>query len=417
MKIRAAVLAALVLTPLFAGCERQALKVEEELLAAIDRTERLSGRFIYVEETPGREVEVRGVVEDDLRYKTQMLIDGAATYEEVVSDDVIASRFLDPTKFELMANPNPPPPDDERDLEPGEQPKLAGRKVVQALEARRWVVDFAGAPNLLAANTAKKIRKLGEDPVIDSLTVFDYLEKATREAIVSKFNPDALDYREKEDPFSKVKPDRSKGQIRYDLIRPNLPRADEAASNVQSTPGTRHFRFMSIFVTKGKVTRVLEKIQVTGKLVEKLEKYLRAYLKDKLPALLEGFNKQMKELDAISEEAKASVLMQILNRSLQTAGNTDPVRLRTMSLELRNLGEDISVKLPDPAETLLGDLSVLQYRGESAGRVPPGAVPGAAGGGGAEGGGGDGGEAPPEEEPPAEGEPPAEPAGEAPPEG
>ena len=82
------------------GC-KGATDSEKRLRAALRNTEKLSSTFLYTEtvhdKAGNHETDVRGLVEDDFRYKARVATDGKPVLDEVVSDDAIAVRFLDPT--------------------------------------------------------------------------------------------------------------------------------------------------------------------------------------------------------------------------------------------------------------------------------------------------------------------------------
>ncbi|HUS61202.1 MAG TPA: hypothetical protein VMY34_03330, partial [Acidimicrobiales bacterium] len=111
--------------------------------------------------------------------------------------------------------------------------------------------------------------------------------------------------------------------------------------------------------------------------LEKFEKYSRAFIKSKLPQFLAEYDKAAKSLKGLPEAQRGAFFIAGLNENLRTSG-VEPIRLRSMTLDLKDLGGDIRVTLPDPAkdQTLMGDLSILQNRGEGAGRAVPEVVPG-----------------------------------------
>ena len=71
---------------------------------AVDATTPLSRRFVYTVEQDGRTYTVQGLVEDDFRYKLQYANESGAAIEEVVSDDAVAVRFLDPRELEASVD-------------------------------------------------------------------------------------------------------------------------------------------------------------------------------------------------------------------------------------------------------------------------------------------------------------------------
>ena len=93
----------LVLSTLGLSACTGATDAEKRLRTALRNTERLSNTFLYketVHDTAGdHETDVRGLVEDDFRYKARVAEDGRPVLDEVVSDDALAVRFLDPSQM------------------------------------------------------------------------------------------------------------------------------------------------------------------------------------------------------------------------------------------------------------------------------------------------------------------------------
>jgi hypothetical protein len=296
-------------------------------------------------------------VEDDFRYKARVAYDGFPVVDEVVSDDALAVRFVEPNRLPDFvrrpkkkqqggtgvgsSQPTGPSTDD--------APRAVDPKVLEALRARRWVLDKAGAPAVFGA--AEESRLLGEDPVLDSLDVFAYVEQAIDEARrIFVFNPESLEYRADEDPFPT--PKKGSGVTRYDFDRPNLPRAADTAGGNQVTPDTRHFRKMSVYVKGGRVIAVREVVDVESRLEDLSEIYETKFPKDRQPA----------ELAVVAVDA-----LNIIRRGQ----GQDPIRLRSMSYELDDLG--VAVKVDMPGEVIEAPLAVLASRGRPA-DAPDGAV-------------------------------------------
>jgi hypothetical protein len=350
----------LVVTALgLSGC-KGATDAEKRLREALRNTEKLSNTFLYKETVHDKagihETDVRGLVEDDFRYKARVATDGKPALDEVVSDDAIAVRFLDPGALGRFlrkattakqggsgigggssAAPDATADQDGSGRTPGE-PSAA-----EILTTRRWLLDSAGAPSAFA--TANTDQTLGDDPVADARAVFAYVDRAINEAVrVVEFNPESLEYRKDEDPFP-TPADRS-GVTRYDFERPNLPKASEAGTGSnQVTPDTRHFRKMSVYVKDKRIIRVLEKIDVESRLDDLEDIYDTKFPKDRSPA----------EVAAIAVEA--------LN-VIRTGQGQDPIRMRDMEYSLKDLGT--AVKVDMPTDTIKGSAALLQNRGRPA---------------------------------------------------
>ncbi|HVW33191.1 MAG TPA: hypothetical protein VHL53_11680 [Acidimicrobiia bacterium] len=307
---------------------------EKRLRSALHNTEKLSNTFLYTEtvhdSTGDHETDVRGLVEDDFRYKARVAEDGRPVLDEVVSDDAIAVRFLDPAAMGRFLRQGAPPVTS----------PAGGPTTAEVLATRRWVLDPAGAP--AAFPTADTDQKLGDDPIADSRAVFAYVEQAINEADrVVEFNPESLDYRKDEDPFPT--PANHSGVIRYDFARPNLPKASQTGTGSnQVTPDTRHFRKMSVYVKDQRVIRVMEKIDVASRLKDLAQIY-----DTKFPA-----DRSRAELAVIAVEA--------LN-VIRTGQGQDPIRMRDMEFSLKDLGTAVRVDMP--TDTTKGSLALLVNRG------------------------------------------------------
>lgn len=298
----------------------------DELRAAVERTAHVPHRYVYEDDGDGRRTAVEGVVEDDLRYKARVLFDGTSVLDEVVSDDTVADRISEPSALAVFTHAA---------ADAKVQPQVR-----DALLARRWVVDPTGAPSLTATATAK--RKLGADPVLDSLSVWTYVETAMQEAnAVRRFNREALDYKAKEDPFPP--PKKGSGVVRYDLLPKPIPKANTGGAN-QALPGVNSFRKLSVYVQHGRVVQILETIDVESRLKD-LSRNYGARLEGRTPA----------------DQARFAI--EVLN-SLRTAQGNEPIRVRTMSMKVTDTGTAQSVSVPTGG--VEGDLSVLIDRGKQA---------------------------------------------------
>jgi hypothetical protein len=351
----------LVVTALgLSGC-KGATDAEKRLREALRNTEKLSNTFLYKEivhdKAGDHETDVRGLVEDDFRYKARVATDGKPVLDEVVSDDALAVRFLDPTAMgRFLRKPtkakqggsgvggggSAPTPDSAADT--GGSGRTPGDpSAAEILASRRWVLDSAGAPSAFA--TADTDQTLGGDPVADARAVFAYVGRAINEAVrVVEYNPESLDYRKDEDPFER--PKAGSGVTRYDFERHNLPKASQTGSGSnQVTPDTRHFRKMSVYVKDKRIIRVVEKVDVESRLDDLEKIYDTKFPKDRSKA----------EVAAIAVEA--------LN-VIRTGQGQDPIRLRDMEFSLKDLGTDVKVDMP--TDTMKGSLALLQNRGRPA---------------------------------------------------
>lgn len=331
--IRKTLILSLVLSFLltFAACGRTSLLTPvQQVRGVIRRTETEPRRFVYKEASEGRQVNVVGVIQDDYSYRARVSINGQPVLDEVAVDDAIAMRFLAP---ELIAD------------FVTESPNPAGGESFEALRSRRWVLDRAGAPDLTRPGFQE--RSLGVDPVIDALTVFDLIEVVIREAAgIRKYNPQALDYVEREDRFPK--PAEGSDVERYDFPPPPLAPITGAPDDV--LPDAPNFRRMSFYIKDGLALRVLETIDLQFRVKELTE------------AL--DLNERAEESRRFLSRGVASINDLRLSRGLK------PIRLRTMSFELVDVGKTAKIDLP--ADFVEGDLSLIRNRGKAAGNLSTG---------------------------------------------
>jgi hypothetical protein len=284
---------------------------------------------------------VSGVKEDDYRYKVALEVGGAKVSEEVVSDDALAVRFLDPAALPRFLNVDPAiaaaaagPLPSATTTKPTPQVALAG------LARQRWVIDPVGAPPLGGLADDKRVQ--GDDPVFDALTALDYIRDAVNAGqFVKKYSPDSVDpvYRESEDPFPK--PKSGSAITRYDVKPPRLPRA--GATTNQETPSTAHFRKFVVYVKDGYIIEAREVIDVESKLDDIISSF-------RLPSR------------TTVDQAVAAI------NAVRRGQGRDTIRVRSLRFRVLELGTAIKVEVPTDA--LTGDLRVLKYRGR---QVTPGA--------------------------------------------
>lgn len=325
-----------------------------EVQKAIDATRLEAARFVYTVSTPeSGAFQVQGLVEDDFRYKARLLRGEEPVYDEVVRDDAIAVRFAAPSLLGAFI-------DDSQRGEAELDTDLRGITVVDALEAKRWVLDPAGAPS--PTDPSRALRNVGKDPVFDALGLFAYVEQAMREALeVHRWSADDLNpaYRASEDVFPR--PSEDSGVRRFDLRRPNLPPiAATSGSAADDLPATKHFRKMAIYVKDNRIIRVMERVEVTGKAGDDFLDYMADFAsqagvdEDAIDAELDTF-------DGMSDKQRSDALLATLNLALESAGAA-PVAVRTMTFDQHDIGaDDIEAALPD--DVIRGSLGILVNRG------------------------------------------------------
>ena len=340
-------LAAALVAGLAVGCGRAEQAALDDVRAALRKTSRLSYRYVYDVDLPtfGVNYGIRGIIEDDLRFKTQLTMMGKPGIEEVVSDDTIAMRFFDQAALKVYENPEGGRGDTGKRQGEAEEELASDVEVKGALAAGQWVVDPSGAPSLLAG--AIDLRALNQDPLYDSLRFLQYVEQALRSNPVYEFNEDALDYRPQEDPFRDNLPKKlfpGRDVKRYDFGRPPLPKASDTQAGNQLTPGMEHFRYMAVFVEDGVIIRVDETINLELQLDDLRDNY---------------------ELDLPDDPEEAvDVSLKAINAVREAQGEA-PVFIRNVSLKLASIGEDNTIELPQGEDVVVGSLTVLKGRGRS----------------------------------------------------
>jgi hypothetical protein len=311
------------------ACSRRDTE-EKKLLGLIDNTAKLSNRYVYQEAVAGQSVTVRGLVEDDFRFKARLTLNDKDILDEVVADDALAVRFLEPSVLPQFVSASP---------------SAGGVSPLEVLSQRQWVVDSGGAPPV---GIATDERFAGVDPIVDSLAVLSYAKQGITEGLgVVKFNPESIDYRPAEDPFPT--PKAGSGIIRYDVVLPEFPRVDTVArtSNTDAQfATTSNFRKMSFYVKDKKVIQVRERIAAEGKVLEKFTTYLKAFARQANNT--EATKRLTQIIDNFQGDQRAQLLLQAYNLGLSSSGRP-PIRFRSMTYELRDLGANVQVALPDGA--------------------------------------------------------------------
>ena len=301
------------------------------------------GVFRYSDRTPttpferGRLVQVRGLIEDDFRYKARLTVDGEDALDEVVNDDALAVRFVDPEYLPAFTSP-----------EGGDA------NIRAALAARYWVVDPAGAPSIGDAAVAD--RTIGIDPIVDALSIVDYtLDAISAAKGVFKWNAERLDYRPLEDPFPR--PARGSGVTRWDIEPADMPRADDLSGGAGNASLARApvFRRMAIYVKGGKVVQIREQIAAKYDLLNRFRNYLiqMAEQQDDERAV-EAVEGQIARVEDQPDQLEAFLHFG-LNQILTQAGE-EPVRFRTMVYEF-SAADDVQADVPYGPDVKEGSLA------------------------------------------------------------
>lgn len=311
---------------------------------AVETTRTQPRSFVMELQQEGTTYLVRGVVADDQRYRMQLSVNGRPAFDEVVVDDAVAVRSLSPEGLKTMICPV---------LARGEAkltPALATS--FNALTANRWVLDDDGAPSQLPRVINGK--KLGDDPIVDAITVFDYFEAAVQESIGStanpgrgfvKFDKEAFDYNPEKDPLPQV----VEGAQRYDLVRRRLPRKADLQSEGNSAGGLitqANFRHLSLYLANGKVRELRDTID------------MRQFVKD----IDELFD--VKAPPTLSEDDRAALALRRLNRFLRKKGQPE-VTQHSLAIRFEVLRPGAAA-IVLPKDAVKGQLDLLKDHGRSA---------------------------------------------------
>ena len=327
-----------------------------KVIDIVDATTPHSYRLSYDLTEGGTKVDVKGIIEDDFRYKLQLSRDDKPAAEQVVVDDAVALRFLDPGLVRGYLDPSVEGKVDTKTNVPG-------ASVVDALDAGRWVLDGAGAPSpiLQTATEAKKGVETPKDPLFDARTALGYVRRVAETTFFKEYDPESINptYRKDEDPFPI--PSRGSGVRRFDAVIYPLPAASAATSGSRALPVTQNFRKMAVYVKHGKVLAVREFIGASPRQLQQLRDYEEALLKATADdAVVAGFRQRTSQL-ASDPDALGEFLLGGLNTFITSTGDP-PIRFRSMSLEISDL-DAVSTRVDLPADVIKGDLAVIRNLG------------------------------------------------------
>jgi hypothetical protein len=189
---------------------------------------------------------------------------------------------------------------------------------------------------------------LGNDPMFDAVTALQYVRTAVdAAAFVRKYDPESLEptYKPAEDPFPR--PARGSGIDRYDLKEEPLPAASVNGSF--AAPQVSNFRKMAVYVRHGRVIEVREKIDVLSHVAE----------------LAHNYHASVPQGAHATAADQINFVVQLYNRYAVASGN-DPLRVRTMTLQLLDVGQPQTVQVPTQ-DVVTGSASLLPFQGLVAG--------------------------------------------------
>ena len=307
--------------PLLASCQSSDT-LGLELHADIARTLAQSRQFVWTDRQLGFTQTVSGEYQDSYRYHLLYVADGQPTWEEVVRDDAVADRILQPTALlrywaDQKAHIQIPP----------------SSEASPALLARRWVVDATGAPAVpTVGQESTEYKNDPFDRALLFLTDIDYLITQAPPPEVRQYRPDDVTpvYKPTDDPFPA--PAKGSGIVRYDVYEQPLPTLNSASPGALPAPPTAsNFTKIAIYVKNGLVVEV----RMTTDPVDQLQNLVNNYHL----ALPKG-------LSLSEQEAYAQAAIQQLTRN-QPGEPLFLVRQETMVLQPLPVGT--SVNLPTDA--------------------------------------------------------------------
>lgn len=241
--------AILALAAVSAACGEGVGAEVRDTIGALDRIRSAPHTYTYTDESLNSDqtIVIEGRVRDDFRYGGTVSLNGRPLYEQIISDDAVALRLLEPESL-------------------AEVVELARRTDAitgNALAEGRWVVDFTAAPEIaLRASGSDSVP--GDEPFVGSAKVPSYAQGAMRDAIgAGRFNREAIDYNPLDDPWSSdAEVDlEGEGIRRMDLVPPPLPSRAERGQT-QSLPEIAHFRKMAVYVRGERAIEIREQISI-----------------------------------------------------------------------------------------------------------------------------------------------------------
>jgi hypothetical protein len=248
-----------------AGCNSDRDADGKRLTRMLDTVTSVPHQLTVIQGVGGHQAKVTAIVADSYRYAATLSLDGTPSYQEVVDDEALAARVLAPAGFAAMS----------AQLRGQLYQQMAGVSVVHQngqelaqsegpLASGKWVLDSLGAP---AAAGFGSVSSQTSDPITNAINIVDKLRLWQQDSrIVTRFNPESLDYKAKEDPF----PRPVAGEVRFDLPEQPLPSTSQRSSNggVKNPPTESNFRKVAIYVKNNRIVRVLVSIDIRFQLTQ-----------------------------------------------------------------------------------------------------------------------------------------------------
>lgn len=313
---------------------------------AVARTESVAKQFVWVHQTLTTNESVSGQYEDPYRYDVLYSRGGQAAWEEVVSDDAVADRFLDPTAVEAFFSASPVP---------GAKPSAPGAPspgliasagpqatTVAALLARHWVVDATGAPAV--QSIGNEVASERTDPFYASMVFLQDISALITRAPnpqVRRWRPNDVQpvYKPTDDPF----PPPPHGVTRYDVYQQPLPvLTSNSPGGTPQPPNLSNLVKVAIYVHNGLVVQIRMDVDPVDQLQALVNNY---HLR--LPPHLSRRGQELFAQQALTQLGKGA------------AG--PPIEIGQTVWVGLDLGQGQSISLPKGA--VASNLSILPGRG------------------------------------------------------
>ncbi|HUZ43141.1 MAG TPA: hypothetical protein VMU63_01960 [Acidimicrobiales bacterium] len=333
-----------------AGCQSNEA-VYHQVVGDLARTAALPKQFVWIHQTLTGTQSVSAEYEDPYRYDELYSQGGQAAWEEVVRDDAVADRFLDPQAvgnfFASSGSAGSPPTVTPGAAGPSTGSNGAPNVAASALIARHWVLDPTGAPQLPSVGSEIQAEKT--DPFYASLVFLTDVEDLITAAPtpqVRQWRPNDVQpvYKPTDDPF----PAPPRGVTRFDVYQQPLPLLSSSSPGATPPPPTlSNLIKVAIYVRSGRVIEIREVVDPV----------------DQLQSLVQNYHLQLpRHLNRQGQEAFAQ---QVLNQ-LDKNSIGPPIQIGQTVWMASDLGQAQSISLPSGA--VVANLSILPGRGTKSAR-------------------------------------------------
>ena len=343
---------------LMAGCQSQEADYHA-VEADLARTATVPRQFVWVRQTLTGTQTVSGQYQDPYRYDVLYSQGGQAAWEEIVHDDAVADRLLDPsaalTFLSSRGSAGTAPgvtagPSGAAGL--SSAATVSGGSVTgsnataDALLARHWVEDPTGAPGIPSVGNEVQAEKA--DPFYASLIFLQDVEAlitAAPNPQVRRWRPNDVQpaYKPTDDPFPKP----PAGVTRYDVLQQPLPvLTSNSPGGTPAPPTLSNLVKIAVYVRHGLVVQIRMVVDPV----------------DQLQALVDNYHLSLpKGLTRSGQEAFAQRVLDKLS-----SGATGPaIKIGQTVWSASELGQSQPVNLPPGA--VMGNLSILPGRGSRTG--------------------------------------------------